>query len=263
MAETVLETAGLTMRFGGVTASDNVDFKLQSRELRCLIGPNGAGKSSLLHCIAGLSRPSTGRTEVDGLDIARAGDLDRARTLAILTQSQAVSSRLRVADLVAFGRWPHHQGRITPEDREIIDEALRCFGLQDLRDRYLDTLSGGQRQRAFVAMTHAQATGWLLLDEPLNALDPRHAHDLMSRLHAMSRPGPEARAVVIVVHDLNAAAAWADRVIAMKDGRITAAGPRDAVLTESTLTDLFDTPFGVTAQSGRLFIFTTDRTDAH
>ena len=119
-----------------------------------------------------------------------------------------------------------------------------------------DTLSGGQRQRAFVAMTHAQATDWLLLDEPLNALDPRYAHDLMSRLHEMSRPGPSARAVVVVIHDLNATAAWADRVIAMKDGRIAAAGPRDAVLTEPVLTGLFDTPFGVTRHANRLFVFT-------
>ncbi|MBB94137.1 MAG: ABC transporter ATP-binding protein [Rhodobacteraceae bacterium] len=249
-----IDQVGLTLH--GHDILTDVSAEIPKTGITALIGPNGAGKSSLLHCVAGLTRTSAGRIEVDGLDIAAAPDLERARTLAILTQSQAVSSRLKVEDLVAFGRWPHHQGQITARDRDIVDEALDTFGLQDLRGRYLDTLSGGQRQRAFVAMTHAQSTGWLLLDEPLNALDPRYAHDLMSRLHAMSRPGPDSRAVVIVVHDLNAAAAWADRVVAMKDGRVVAAGPRDEVLTETTLTGLFDTPFGVLSHANRLFIFT-------
>lgn len=252
----MIRVTDLNLSIHGHDILHDVSAEIPKTGITALIGPNGAGKSSLLHCVAGLTRPTGGTAEVDGLDMATARDLDRARTLAILTQSQAISSRLTVEDLVAFGRWPHHQGRITDADRAIIDDALAAFALTDLRGRYLDTLSGGQRQRAFVAMAHAQATGWLLLDEPLNALDPRHAHDLMSRLHAMSRPGPDTRAVVIVVHDLNAAAAWADRVIAMKDGRIAAAGPRDDVLTEPLLTDLFDTPFGVHSHANRLFVFT-------
>ncbi|QEW21887.1 putative siderophore transport system ATP-binding protein YusV [Marinibacterium anthonyi] len=252
----MIRITDLSLSIHGHDILRDVSADVPKSGITALIGPNGAGKSSLLHCVAGLTRPTAGTVWVDGLDMSTARDLDRARTLAILTQSQAVSSRLTVEDLVGFGRWPHHQGRITDTDRAIVDEALAAFALTGLRTRYLDTLSGGQRQRAFVAMTHAQATGWLLLDEPLNALDPRHAHDLMSRLYAMSRPGPDTRAVVIVVHDLNAAAAWADRVIAMKDGRIAAAGPRDEVLTEPLLTKLFDTPFGVHSHADRLFVFT-------
>lgn len=251
-----IQSLGLTLNDSRILT--DISTEIAPSGITALIGPNGAGKSSLLHCVAGLTRPSTGGVRVDDLDILTAPDLERARTLAILTQSQAVSSRLKVVDLVGFGRWPHHQGRPSSRDHDIVDEALETFALGDLRDRHLDSLSGGQRQRAFVAMAHAQSTRWLLLDEPLNALDPRHAHGLMTRLHVMSRPGPEARAVVVVLHDLTATAAWADRVIALRDGRIAAAGACEAVMTEAILSDLFDTPFAVVEHAGRRLVFTKD-----
>lgn len=122
----------------------------------------------------------------------------------------------------------------------MIDEAITTFGLAPLAGRYMDELSGGQQQRAHVAMAHAQRTDWLLLDEPLNNLDPHHARDLMARLHAMSRPGPAMRSVVIVVHEVNYAAAWADHVVAMKDGSIAAAGAREQVMTAALMAQLYD-----------------------
>lgn len=230
----ILKDVTLTLARGGITA---------------LIGPNGAGKSSLLHCVAGLNTPSGGRIAIDGHDPFSMPSRRRAQTVALLQQSPAVVSRLRVHELVAFGRWPHHQGRSTPEDARQVDAAIDAFGLHDLADRPLETLSGGQRQRAFIAMTYAQDTPWVLLDEPLNALDPRHSRDLMARLHKLSRT--ETCSIVIVIHDINAAAGWADRIVAMKDGRVVAHDESRALLTSDTLGDVFDTHFDVLSHDGR------------
>lgn len=230
----ILHDVNLTLAPGGITA---------------LIGPNGAGKSSLLHCMAGLTTPTQGRVEIDGLDPFTARDEARARAVALLQQTPVVVSRLQVRELVSFGRWPHHRGRPGPKDMEKVEEALEAFSLTDFAERPLETLSGGQRQRAFIAMTYAQDTPWMFLDEPLNALDPRHARDLMARLHGLSR-GHD-RSIVIVIHDINAAAGWADRIVAMKDGRIVAHDASAALLTPETLADVFDTPFEVLRHKDR------------
>ncbi|TCM76564.1 ATP-binding cassette domain-containing protein [Rhodovulum steppense] len=252
----MIEVASLSYRAGPVPILHDIRLSLPAGGITALIGPNGAGKSSLLHCIAGLNRPAAGSVRIDGMDPFAVPDRTRARQVAILQQSPALASRLRVRELVAFGRWPHHGGRPGPEDAQATAAALAAFDLDALADRPLDTLSGGQRQRAMVAMAHAQATPWLLLDEPLNALDPRHARDLMARLHALSRPGPGARSVVVVLHDINAAAIWADRVVAMKAGHVIAADSAAKVLRPDLLEQVFDTAFEVVEHAGRRLVMT-------
>ncbi|MDK3075351.1 ATP-binding cassette domain-containing protein [Sedimentitalea sp. JM2-8] len=239
----------LTYKVGPAAILHDVDLRLDAGGITALIGPNGAGKSSLLHCIAGLNRPAFGTVRIGDLDPFAAPGSLRARAVALLRQSPAVVSRLRVRELVAFGRWPHHRGRATPQDDAVVARALEIFTLEALADRPVETLSGGQRQRAFIAMTWAQDTPWMLLDEPLNALDPRHARDLMVRLHDLSRAGD--RSVIIVLHDINAAAGWADRIVAMKDGRVAARDTTAALLTPETLGAVFDTPFEVLNTGGR------------
>ena len=232
----ILTDVSLAFGQGGITA---------------LIGPNGAGKSTLLHAIAGLIAPTQGRVEVEGVDIARARPPERARRLALLAQNERVTARLTVRELVGFGRWPHHRGRPREQDRQKIAEAIGTFDLGALEDRQLDALSGGQRQRAFVAMAWAQETPWLLLDEPLSALDPRHARDIMDRLYALTRPGAAQRSVVIVLHDLGVAARYADRIVALKDGRLVASGPRVLTMTGEMLSDLFETGLSIERMAGR------------
>jgi iron complex transport system ATP-binding protein len=226
----ILRDLTVTLPSGGITA---------------LIGPNGAGKSTLLHCIAGLQKPARGAVQIDGADPFALSDRDRARRVALLQQSPETIPRLSVADLVRFGRWPHHQGRPRPQDHEAVQNALEAFDLTELADRSLGALSGGQRQRANVAMAWAQGTPWLLLDEPLNALDPRYARDLMARLHHLSRPDQGGRSVVVVIHDINTAARWADHIVALKDGTLFQAGPTGQVLQADSLLALYDTPFDV------------------
>lgn len=248
----MIEVTGLSLRLGGATILRDVSVTLERGGMTALIGPNGAGKSSLLHCLSGLLTPDAGQVRLDGLDPVRARPAERARQVALLQQSPSVVTRLSVRDLVSFGRWPHHQGRPGPRDLARVDEALHSFSLSDLADRPLDTLSGGQRQRAFIAMTYAQDTPWMLLDEPLNTLDPRHARDLMARLHRLVRE--DGRSIVVVLHDINAAAGWADRIVAMKEGRVVAHDATDALLTPDTLRDVFETEFDVFPHHGRAVV---------
>ena len=250
----MIEVNGLTFIVGTDTTLRGIDLIIPEGGITALIGPNGAGKSSLLHCLAGLITPSNGNVRIGSLDPFKASGPERARAVALLQQSPTVVSRLRVRELVAFGRWPHHHGRETPKDKEIVAKTLAAFSLEELAERHLETLSGGQRQRAFIAMAWAQNTPWLLLDEPLNALDPKHARDLMARLHDLSRP--EGRSVVIVLHDINAAAGWADRVVAMKDGRIVTHDASAVVLRPDILAQVFETQFEVLMHRGRPVVVT-------
>lgn len=254
----MIDIHNLTYCAGDTTILHDVSLTLHSGGITALIGPNGAGKSSLLHVLAGLNRPFAGTVGIRGLDPFTATGRARAQAVALLQQSPSVVSRLRVRELVGFGRWPHHQGRPTAQDATLVEQALDAFALNDLADRPLDTLSGGQRQRAFIAMTYAQDTPWMLLDEPLNALDPRHARDLMARLHGLSRASAAdgGRSIVIVLHDINAAAGWADRIVAMKDGRVIAHDSSAALLTPDTLQHVFDTPFEVLNHDGRAVVVT-------
>lgn len=228
-----------------------INAEIPATGLTAVIGPNGAGKSSLLHCLAGLSQADAGQVRVNGTDIAAARPADRARLIALLPQTSPALPRISVEELVGFGRWPHHRGKPGPQDHAQVRDSLVTFDLQDLRERRIETLSGGQRQRAFVAMAHAQATPWMLLDEPLAALDPRYARDIMARLHALSRPGPDGRGVVVVMHDLAMAARHADWIVSLKDGCLVQSASRADVMTSHGLSDLFDADILVDELHGR------------
>ena len=245
----MIEVQGVSHAIGPAAILRDIDLALPRGALTALIGPNGAGKSTLLRLIGRLEPLQRGRICVDGEDITRTPTADLARRLAILGQNTGIASRLRVRELVSFGRWPHCHGRPTPRDHAAVDAALRMFDLEPLADRFLDELSGGQAQRAHVAMTVAQETDWLLLDEPLNNLDLAHARSLLAQVAGMAGQG--GRGAVIVLHDINHAAAWADHVVALKHGRVHAQGPADAVLTERVLSELYETKLSVVQHAGR------------
>lgn len=232
----------------------NVSVEIEPGGITALIGPNGAGKSTLLHCISSLLVPQTGTVGIAGLDPFSAPSNERAKHIALLQQSPKIVNRLRVRELVSFGRWPHHQGRPSSKDIDLIDDAMDAFDLSDLADRPLDALSGGQRQRAFVAMAYAQDTPWLLLDEPLNALDPKHARDLMARLQHLAKA--KGKSIIVVLHDINAAAQWADRIVALKDGKIAAHDKSVDLLKPDTLEEIFDTKFDVLMHKGKAVVLT-------
>jgi iron complex transport system ATP-binding protein len=233
----MIEIKNVSLSYGDFPILRDISLSLPKGGITALVGPNGAGKSSLLSLIARLQPLQAGRITIDGLSVDKAPSRQLARRLAILRQDGAVASRLTVRELVNFGRFPHHQGRPGNEDLMLVDAALAQFDLQALSDRFIDTLSGGQRQRAMVAMTFCQGTDYMLLDEPLNNLDMFHARQLMRSLRMIA--DERQRTAIIVLHDINQAAAHADRIVAMRDGAIIADGTPEAVLTEDNLEAIF------------------------
>ncbi|OOY11970.1 ABC transporter ATP-binding protein [Thioclava marina] len=244
----MIEVEGLSFDIRGVPILKSADLRLEPGKITALIGPNGAGKSTLTRLIARIEPPPKGRVRVNGLDVATTLSDRLAREMAFLGQQTYLASRLRVRELVAFGRWPHCHGRPGPADRAAVDQALTDFDLETLADRFVETLSGGQAQRAHLAMAVTQQTPWLILDEPLNNLDLAHARALMAHLARLRDAGGS---VLIVLHDLNFAAGWADHIVAMKDGAIVAEGPVEEVVTTARLSDLYETPISVSAHQGR------------
>jgi len=237
----MIRTDHVVKRHGPVVAVDDVSVEI-GEGLTAIIGPNGAGKSTLLGLIGRLARMDQGTVVVGGLDVTRTKSRELAKRLAVLRQENHIPIRLTVEDLVGFGRFPHGGGR-TADDLAHVESAIDLLDLGPYRDRYLDELSGGQRQRAFVAMALAQDTDYLLLDEPLNNLDPRHAIELMKLLVRLV--DDRGIRIVVVMHDINTAAQFADTIVAMKDGRIHAHGPVDDVVTVPELVALYETPVRV------------------
>ncbi len=235
-------------RHGAVIAVDDVSVQIGSG-LTAIIGPNGAGKSTLLSAVGRLIGTDAGVITVDGLDVATVRSREVARRLAILRQDNHLAIRLSVEDLVAYGRFPHGSSGRSADDRVHIDAAIDLLDLGAVRRRFLDELSGGQRQRAFVAMAIAQDTDYLLLDEPLNNLDPRHSVALMKLLRQLV--AGRGMTIVVVMHDINVAAQFADDVIAMRDGRVVHHGPVAEVLTAPNLTALYETSARVAEIAGR------------
>jgi iron complex transport system ATP-binding protein len=233
----MIRIENVSLRHGQAQILRDISLMIPKGGITALVGPNGAGKSSLLSLIARLQPLQTGKISIDGFPIDATPNRDLARILAILRQDSIVTSRLRVRELVGFGRFPHGRGRLTQEDQTIIDQSLRQFDLTDLADRFIETLSGGQRQRALVAMAFAQGTDYLLLDEPLNNLDMYFARELMRSLRRIA--DENGKTVVIVMHDINQAGAYADRILAMKDGQIAADGTPSELLTPETLNIIF------------------------
>ncbi|MGQ2916363.1 iron ABC transporter ATP-binding protein [Microbacterium aurantiacum] len=238
----------VTKSHGALLAVDDVTLDIRPG-VTAIIGPNGAGKSTLLAAVGRLVGTDAGAIAVDGRDVARTRTREIARLLAILRQDNHLAIRLSVEDLVAYGRFPHGGSGRTPEDRAHVERAIALLDLEAVRTRFLDELSGGQRQRAFVAMAIAQDTAHLLLDEPLNNLDPRHAVGLLRLVRELA--AERGLTVVVVLHDINVAAQFADDVIAMRDGRVVHHGPVTEVVTAEKLSALYETPARVVEVEGR------------
>jgi iron complex transport system ATP-binding protein len=237
--------------YGQKAVLTDVSVQFPRGRITSLIGPNGAGKSTLLMLIARLQQASAGELCLDGQAIGQLPVRDYAKRVATLRQTPDFNLRLTVDELVAFGRFPYSQGALTADDRRIIDEAIAFLSLEALRGQYVDELSGGQRQMAFLAMTIAQQTPYLLLDEPLNNLDMKHAVLIMRALRRLC--DEQGRTVILVVHDINFAANYSDHIVAMKRGTVRFSGPVAEVIDEARLRELFDLDFEI-LPAGRGFV---------
>jgi len=204
-----------------------------------IVGPNGCGKSTLLRTLARLLRPTRGRVRLDGRAIEDVGTREVSRRLALLPQSPLAPDGLLVRDLVGRGRHPHQRWfrQWSPSDEDVVERALRLTDTWDLRDRPIDQLSGGQRQRAWIAMTLAQDTDLVLLDEPTTFLDLAHQVEVLDLVRRLNRE--RGRTVTMVLHDLNLAARYSDLLVVMRDGAVVTQGAPGEVITAELLDDVF------------------------
>jgi iron complex transport system ATP-binding protein len=228
----------VTLGYGDRVVVDGLDLAVPDGAVTAVIGPNGCGKSTLLRALGRLLRPRGGEVLLDGQRIDKLPTREVARVLGMLPQSPVAPEGITVADLVTRGRHPHQAWfrQWSRDDEAVVALAMEETGVLDLADRPVDALSGGQRQRAWIAMALAQGTDLLLLDEATTHLDLAHAVDVLDLVDRLNDRG---RTVVMVLHDLNLAARYADHLVAMRAGRIVAAGPPREVLTPQLLADVF------------------------
>jgi iron complex transport system ATP-binding protein len=219
---------------------DGESLRVPPGAVTALVGPNGSGKSTLLKGLADQIGLDAGTVLLDGADVQALGTRELARRLGMLSQENTSPGSLTVEKLVGHGRYPHRGffERLSEADREAIDRAIELAGIEHLRDREVGSLSGGQKQLVWLAMVLAQETDVLLLDEPTTFLDLHHQLEVMDIVERL-RDESEVT-VVLVLHDVDQAARYADYVVALKDGAIYARGPPEAVVTEDMLADVFE-----------------------
>lgn len=233
-----LRVQGLHARYRDKPVLQGLELALPAGQVLAIVGPNGCGKSTLLRCIARLHRPNQGQVLLGGENVWRKTPGQMARAIGLLPQHTQAPTGITVEQLVAFGRRPHQSllRQWSAADAAAVREALAETDMQALAGQALERLSGGQRQRAWLAMVLAQGTPWLLLDEPTSMLDLGHQVELLSLVRRLARAG---RSVVMVLHDLAAAARYADRLLAMHEGRVLRCGVPAEVVTPELVRRLY------------------------
>ncbi|MCL6587665.1 MAG: ABC transporter ATP-binding protein [Anoxybacillus sp.] len=234
-----LYTTDLTVGYQDRSIVQNLTIHIPDQQITTIIGPNGCGKSTLLKAMTRIIAPQAGVVVLDGKQIASENTKLLAKKMAILPQTPEHPSGLTVGELVSYGRFPYQKGfgRLTKQDYEIIDWALDVTGTIDFKYRPVDSLSGGQRQRVWIAMALAQQTDIIFLDEPTTYLDMAHQLEVLELLQKLNVE--QGRTIVMVLHDLNQAARFADYIVALKDGKIVKAGTCEEVMTPDVLEQVF------------------------
>jgi len=235
-----LAARGLAAGYPGRRVIDDLDLEIAPGRITMIIGANACGKSTLLGVLARVRSPQEGRIELDGADVSTISRRTFAQTVGLLPQHPSAPDGLTVAELVSRGRHPHRGvfQRWSAADTARVGEAMARTGVADLADRPVGDLSGGQRQRVWIAMALAQETDILLLDEPTTFLDVAHQVEVLDLLTDLNRD--RGTTIVMVLHDMNLAARYADHVFALRDGRLVADGPPHEVMTSALIRDVFD-----------------------
>jgi iron complex transport system ATP-binding protein len=244
----MLEADQVDFAVGRKALLSGAALTLAPGELVAIVGPNGAGKSTLLRLLAGEIRPSRGAIRLDGKPLAAWNRRALARRRAVLPQSSTLSFPFVVAEVAQLGRAPHSGGVETALDRAIVRHALEAVGIGALAERVYPSLSGGERQRVHLARVLAQlmtapgryAPGFMLLDEPVTSLDPRHQHAALALARGFVAAGGGALAIL---HDVNLAARYADRVVVLAKGRVVATGTPAEALAPEIISPVFEMPF--------------------
>ncbi|MDE4084755.1 ABC transporter ATP-binding protein [Planococcus maritimus] len=234
----MIQVRELTKLYGKKQVVENVSVDIRQGQITSFIGPNGAGKSTLLSMVSRLLDADTGEVLIDKTNTKQMKSNDFSKRVSILKQSNFMNVRLTIRELVSFGRFPYSKGRLNAEDEQMVDQAIEYMDLGDMEASYLDELSGGQRQRAFIAMVIAQDTDYVLLDEPLNNLDMKHSVQIMKILRRLV--DELGKTVIIVLHDINFASVYSDRIVALKNGRVVKDGPTEEIIQSAALKEIYD-----------------------
>jgi iron complex transport system ATP-binding protein len=235
-----LTADALTLAYGDRVIVDDLQLQVPPGKITAIVGANGCGKSTLLRALARLISPKAGQVVLDGKALHARPSKEIARTLGLLPQSPIAPEGIAVADLVGRGRHPHQKllARWSARDYEVVAQSLAVTGTDDLAERSVDELSGGQRQRVWIAMALAQETDILLLDEPTTFLDVAHQVEVLDLLTDLNRD--RGTTIVMVLHDMNLAARYADHLFALRSGRIVASGAPNEVMTSELIREVFD-----------------------
>ncbi|MET7536336.1 ABC transporter ATP-binding protein [Streptomyces sp. NPDC005507] len=236
---TRLSTSALTLAYEDRTVVHDLDLAVPDSRVTVIVGPNACGKSTTLRALGRLLKPRSGSVLLDGEALTRLPTKKIAQQIGLLPQTPVAPEAITVADLVARGRQPHQHWwqQWSDADERAVTEAMERTDVAALADRSVDELSGGQRQRVWIAMALAQETELLLLDEPTTYLDIAHQVEVLDLVRQLNHD--KDRTVVLVLHDLNQAARYADHLVAMKSGRIVAEGPPAEVVTADLVREVF------------------------
>jgi iron complex transport system ATP-binding protein len=235
-----LSAESLTLAYGDRTIVEGMDLHIPPGRITAIVGANGCGKSTLLRALARLMAPRAGQVILDGEALHGRPTKEVARIMGLLPQGPVAPEGIAVADLVGRGRHPHQKllARWSKHDYDVVAQSLDATGIADLADRPVDELSGGQRQRVWIAMALAQETDILLLDEPTTFLDVAHQIEVLDLLTDLNRE--RGTTIVMVLHDMNLAARYADHMFALRSGRLVADGPPSEVVTSELIRDVFE-----------------------
>ncbi|MDZ5253961.1 ABC transporter ATP-binding protein [Clostridium sp. LIBA-8841] len=235
-----ITTDSLNISYGSIDIVKDLNLKIPKGKITTIIGSNGCGKSTVLKTIARILTPKSGDIYINEKSIKEQSSKELAKTMAVLPQSPQAPNGLTVEELIGYGRFPHQKGfgKLKKEDKKVIQWALEATGLIEFRERDIEDLSGGQRQRAWIAMALAQQTDILILDEPTTYLDLAHQLEILNLLKELNEK--QGTTIVMVIHELNNAARFADYMIGMKSGKIACEGTAYEVMTKENLKELFN-----------------------
>ncbi|EOJ1015202.1 ABC transporter ATP-binding protein [Campylobacter jejuni] len=245
----MIKLKNITKFYDNKAIISDLSLDFHKGKITSIIGANGAGKSTLLALASHLIKPSSGEIYIDGMNLKDYKEQILAQKISILKQQNNINLRLKVEELVAFGRFPHSQGRLNANDKIKINEALEYMGLSNLRNEFLDTLSGGQKQRAFIAMIIAQDTEFIMFDEPLNNLDMKHSVQIMQLMKNLVKDFN--KSIAVVLHDINFASIYSDEIIALKDGKLLKQGSKDEIINQENLKQIYDMDIPVSQIDGK------------
>jgi len=248
----IFDAEEISVRYGSHEVVHQISVSLRPGEVLCVIGPNGSGKSSLVKTLAGVIEPSTGRLSLDGSHLSSHSKREIAKHIGYVPQTLHYLTSATVLEVVILGRKPHVKWSLLPHDLEMVEKAMKRVHVTHLANKLLSETSGGERQRVFLARTLAQNPDIFLFDEPTSALDIKHQIEVFSMIKQLAASG---KAILAVVHDLNFAYHFADKILLMHEGHAVTFGGVDDVMTKERIQEVYGVPMEFLTSGNNKYIF--------